>query len=200
MEQRLFEVTRLLPEQVGPLHDQIVEVYRAAFTPPPYTRNDFDFSNFSNAFARHKDRPNFRCAVASTPAGAPSGGRIVGFAYGYTSSPGQWWHDLVEAALDPRAAREWLGHTFELVELAVDPRAQHQGAGGRLHDLLLEGLPHRAAILSTMQVETVALKLYRKRGWITLLENFLFPGSPRPYLIMGLRRELFPAPEAALAR
>lgn len=31
---------------------------------------------------------------------------IVGFAYGYTSAPGQWWHDIVAAALEPQIAKE----------------------------------------------------------------------------------------------
>ncbi len=189
MDHSPIEVRRISRDQAAAFHDQVVEVYREAFTLPPYNRNHFDFANFASAFARHKDRQGFRCAVARVPGSE----RIIGFAYGYTSTPGQWWHDLVEDALGPQAAREWLAYTFELVELAVAPHAQGQGAGGRLHDLLLEGLPHRAAILSTMQVETVALKLYRKRGWITLVENFLFPGSPRPYLIMGLSRDRFPA-------
>jgi hypothetical protein len=31
------------------------------------------------------------------------------------------------------------------------------------------------------------MRLYRKRGWVTLLEHFVFQGTPLDYLIMGLR-------------
>jgi ribosomal protein S18 acetylase RimI-like enzyme len=88
--------------------------------------------------------------------------------------------------MDPAAAQRWLTDTFELVELAVAPHAQGRGIGSRLHDTLLADLPHQAAVLSTIQSETVALKLYRKRGWTVLLENFFFPGTSKPYIIMGL--------------
>lgn len=75
---------------------------------------------------------------------------------------------------------------FEVVELAVSPAYQGLGLGGGLHDRLLAGLLHHTAVLSTIQFETNALLFYRKRGWVTLLHDFFFPGSKNPYLIMGL--------------
>jgi GNAT superfamily N-acetyltransferase len=67
-----------------------------------------------------------------------------------------------------------------------DATAQGRGIGGRLHNALLGWLPHRTALLSTHQSETQALCLYRKRGWVPLLEGFVFPGGDAPFLIMGL--------------
>jgi GNAT superfamily N-acetyltransferase len=88
----------------------------------------------------------------------------------------------------------WLESSFMLVEIAVDPDFQRQGIGGRLHDRLLQGLPHQRAVLSTLQGQTAAHHLYRSRGWIVLLEHFFFAGVPREYQIMGL--ELRPRDEA----
>jgi ribosomal protein S18 acetylase RimI-like enzyme len=130
----------------------------------------------------HVRRQGFRCLLAREI----PGGAIVGFAYGYTSRTGQWWHDIVEGAMPAEQAVHWLAGAFELVELGVLPEAQGQGIGARLHDRLLVGLPHKTAVLSTMQVETRALQLYRRRGWVPLLENFHFPGVIEPYMIMGL--------------
>jgi ribosomal protein S18 acetylase RimI-like enzyme len=182
MEKQAIEIVELSNDEVDGVRNQILSIYREAFSTPPYSRGEIDVHSFSGSFARHRERKGFRCVVARDGRSA----QIIGFTYGYTSAPGQWWHDLVEGVMDSATAREWLSDTFELVELAVSPPSQGQGAGGRLHDTLLAGLPHRAAVLSTMQAETVALKLYRKRGWITLLEDFYFPGTPKPYQIMGL--------------
>ena len=109
----------------------------------------------------------------------------MGFAYGYNGGPGLWWFDLVSTAIDPHIYDQWMTNYFEVVELAVAPPYQGLGLGGRLHDRLLEGLPHQTAVLSTIQFETTALLFYRKRGWVTLLQDFYFPGSKNPYLIMG---------------
>jgi len=113
---------------------------------------------------------------------APGGG----FVYGCTSRAGQWWYDVVAAGLGPEQSTRWLNSAFEMIELAVMPPMQGQGIGGRLHDRLLVGLPHSTALLSTMQVETSAQRLYYQRGWTPLLENFYFPGVGDPYLVMGL--------------
>lgn len=76
---------------------------------------------------------------------------------------------------------------FEFVELAVLLQAQGHRLGGRLHDAITMGLPQRATLLSTYQAETTAMQLYRKRGWVTLLDNFLFAGNVKqPFVIMGL--------------
>src|SRR4051794_19739675 len=67
------------------------------------------------------------------PAGATlaTDGRLAGFGYGYTSGPGQWWHDQVRSALDDASRQFWLGNCFEVVELHVRPAAQGHGVGAR---------------------------------------------------------------------
>ena len=132
------------------------------------------------AIARqHTERGDFRAF------GAFDGDRLVGFSEGYSGTPGQWWHDSVAARLAPDQRRRWLEGAFELVELHVLPEYQGRGLGGRLHDLVLEGVPNRTAVLSTRRDESRAMALYRNRGWVVLIDEMLFPGNPVPFRILG---------------
>ncbi len=174
-------IRRIERDEVLRLQDQIVDVYADAFGPPPYSRGPGHAASFRESLARHAGRAGFRCVVALDAHGA-----VLGFTYGYTGAPGQWWTDCVRAGMPPALAARWMDGHFELVELAVRPEAQGRGIGARLHDTLLEGLPHRTALLSTIEAETRALHLYRRRGWVVLLTHFFFPNVPEPYLILGL--------------
>ena len=171
----------LSPAEVEAARNEFREVYQQAFARPPYSRDAGVAESFAGSLAQQVTREGFRALVAREQ----DTGQIVGFAYGYATSPGQWWHEQVARHLPPEQIARWLSGAFELVEFAVAPRAQGQGLGSRLHDGVLADLPYRTAVLSTMQSETVALQLYRRRGWVTLLHNFIFPGGARAYLIMG---------------
>ena len=176
-----IEIVRLAAQEITPVQHQIVEIYRQAFGGPPYYKDANEVRGFTNVFPRHQAREGFRCLVARDR----ETGLLAGFAYGYTGLEGQWWHDLVVRTMEPEMAQLWMTDVFEVVEVAVRPSMQGYGFGARIHDALLEELPHRTATLSTFQEETVALKMYKKRGWITLLPNFVFPGYEEPYRIMG---------------
>lgn len=163
------------------LRKVVVEVYSRAFSGPPYHKDESDSEMFFGGLSRHIAREGFRSVVARE---APEK-QVVGFVYGYTCRPGNWWYDNVAPGLSQEAINEWLSNCFEFVELAVDPDFQGQGIGGQLHDRLLTGLRYRTAVLSTMS-GTTAEKMYRKRGWVTLIPVHRFPGGSEPYLIMGL--------------
>jgi GNAT superfamily N-acetyltransferase len=167
--------------QVEPFVKSIIDIYRVAFGQAPYFKNEAEVRAFTAIFPRHMLRPGFRCVVACEEETRA----ILGFAYGYTGAAKQWWHDLVVQKMTPEEAEDWMTDVFEVVELAVYPAAHGHGYGGRIHDALLQGLPHRTAVLSTYQVETNAMKMYEKRGWVTLLSDFIFPGYSEPYKIMG---------------
>ena len=160
--------------------DGFVDVYREAFSGPPYNRQEREVIEFARALPLHTQRPGFRSVAAIS-----GDGEVAGFAYGYYSLPGQWWHDNVSAALGRERSREWLGDAFQLTELAVRPECQGQRLGSGLHDLLLSGAPNERAVLSTLDSPTRAWDLYQKRGWEQLLAGFHFPGVPRPYAIFG---------------
>lgn len=162
---------------LGQLFDPTVKIWLAAMQrAPDHPRAQ----TWGEILERHTARNGFRCRVAFER------GTPLGFSYGYTGAPGQWWTDLVAAALEEAARERWIGGHFELVELHVHPNAQGRGIGGRLHDAILEDLPHRTALLSTQRGPTAAYALYRKRGWETLVEHFSFPQENVEYRIMGL--------------
>jgi ribosomal protein S18 acetylase RimI-like enzyme len=133
---------------------------------------------------RHLERDGFRFVAEHDEAG-----RLAGIAYGYEGAAGQWWHDLVSAAMDEAMRTRWLrpGH-FEFVELAVRPDLRRRGLGGRLHDALLGGLGAPAAVLSTEVDNEAAIALYSGRGWEVIVPELDFGPAFPPFLVMG--REL----------
>ncbi len=178
-----IEVIQVHIEELASVQDQIIQIYREAFALPPYCMKEIDIAQFAAYLPHHTHQTGFRCFLAKEDMDGP----ILGFTYGYRGEAGQWWHDIVAKELGPAAVQEWLTGEFELAELAVRPKMQGKGLGGRLHDTLLQGLPYHAAALSTYQVETAGYRLYQNRGWVTLKQNFLFPGYANPYRIMGLK-------------
>ena len=150
----------------------------------------------------HTRRDGFRAVAALTAPAIPGGplgpgaiGRpefdeLVGFGYGYATAPGQWWHDQVRAALTAPAADEWLAGCFELSELHVRPAYQGRGLGRALLTRLVDGLPHRAVLLSTPEGDTRAWRLYRSLGFVDLVRHHLFPGDARPFAVLGVRLPL----------
>jgi ribosomal protein S18 acetylase RimI-like enzyme len=163
---------------LGRLRRHVVDVWASAHDLPRAspTRDEFGRTRLR----RHSARADFRFL------GAFAGEELVGFVYGYTGAPGQWWYDRVAGALDGEARRRWLdpGH-FEFTELAVRPDAQDRGVGSRLHDRVLEDLPHERALLSALADNARVVAFYRHRGWETVLERLRFePGRPE-FTIMG---------------
>lgn len=177
-----IDISLFNAQQTRAFAHPISQVYQAAFAAPPYERDASAARFFEvDTLPRHLPREGFRCCIAQTRVD----GAIIGFAYGYTGARGQWWTDAVASEMPRTQANYWLPNHFELVELALQPAFHGQGIGGRLHDTLLAGLPHERAMLSTSQSWTPARALYDKRGWQEILHNFCFPGSTRPYVIMG---------------
>ena len=176
-----IQYLELSPASAERLSDEFVRVYAGAFAGPPYLRGKPEALAFADSFAHHRGREAFRCLVARDA----QDGLLVGFIYGFTCLPGQWWYDQLAGRMSPELQARWLSGAFELAELAVLPAYQGRGIGGQLHDRLLNGLPQRTALLSTMQTETNAMALYRKRSWRLILSDFLFAGAVRPYVILG---------------
>ncbi len=168
---------------------RIVEIYGAAFSDPPYSQKGADFRAFAKRLPIHARNEGFRCLVAEED------GRVLGFAYGFTDEPGQWWHGQVERAMEEAGLSFWLEDAFVLTEFAVAPDARGRGVGGSLHDALLDELPHRRALLSTHREKTVARDIYDRRGWRVLLEDFAYPAGGNPAVVMG--RELRTRPRPA---
>jgi ribosomal protein S18 acetylase RimI-like enzyme len=132
----------------------------------------------------HALREGWRCVGALDPDGT-----LVGIAYGYQGSPGQWWHEQVRRGLVRSAGEEtataWLTDYFELTEIHVRPQNQGQGIGEDLLRRLLDGVPNRRVLLSTPEGPSRAWKLYRRIGFEDVLRDYHFAGDPRPFAILG---------------
>ena len=163
---------------LGTLRRDVVDVWASAHRLPRAspTRDEFGRTRLR----RHSARKDFRFV------GAFAGDELVGFVYGYTGARGQWWYDRVARALDRESRRRWLdpGH-FEFTELAVRPDFQGRGVGSRLHDRILEGLPHERAMLSALADNTPVVAFYRRRGWEVVLDRLRFEAGRPEFTIMG---------------
>ena len=164
---------------VGDLRPRVVEVWASAHELPRISPTREEFGR--TRLGRHADRDGFRFLGAFAPDRS-----LVGFVYGYTGAPGQWWYDRVAQALDAEARRRWLEpRHFEFTELAVRPDAQGRGVGSRLHDRILEGLPHERALLSALADNVPVVGFYRKRGWEIVLDRLRFEAGRPEFTIMG---------------
>ena len=140
----------------------------------------------------------------AAPDGAATGAGpvLIGFAYGFHGGGGQWWHDLVSRAaasvLGARAADDWFGDSLEIAEVHVLPGYQGRGTGHAMMLRLTAGRPERAAVLSTMDANTRARRLYHGLGFTDLLTGFAFPGTDLPYAIMGAPLPLPGAPAGSV--
>ena len=118
--------------------------------------------------------------------GALDGDRLVGIAYGYRGSPGQWWHDQVRTALSDEDAARWLVGAFEVCEFHVRPSSQGTGLGRALLARLLARTDATTAVLTTPDTDTRARLFYRAAGWVDLALQLRFPGDPRAFAVLAL--------------
>jgi ribosomal protein S18 acetylase RimI-like enzyme len=155
-------------DRVQALEDarELGDVFYAAFSAPGYDDEHADAERFATEqLPTHAARDDFKLTAARVD------GRIVGFAYGFTGWPGQWWSDRIVAAVAPELAKQWVGGHFEVVELAVLPEMQGQGHGTALMRALMSDLPHRRALLTTYVHDRPAPRLYRRLGWQVLVPD-----------------------------
>jgi ribosomal protein S18 acetylase RimI-like enzyme len=142
--------------------------------------------------ARGSTGPGGQATGSTAMGGEPTQGArplLVGFAYGFHGAGGQWWHDVVRraatSALGAGTADDWFGDSLEIAEVHVLPGHQGRGTGLAMMLRLTAGRPERSAVLSTMDANTRARRLYRGLGFTDLLTGFEFPGTDLPYAIMG---------------
>lgn len=160
--------------------DDAMRIYVRAMRYPDHTGTQRAVSA-----RKHVALPGFTCRAALLDDDS-----LVGFGYGYTTRPGQWWHDLVRRAVTAPTAAEWLTDAFELSELHVLPEYQGLGIGRRLLVSLASAIPHQSMLLSTPDADTRAFRLYRDAGFVDLARNYLFPGDARPFAVLGVRLPL----------
>jgi GNAT superfamily N-acetyltransferase len=153
---------------------------------------------------RHAANPAFRAIAVTAPPGADAGepesgaAPIIAFCYGFRGDRGQWWHDLVRSAVTvasgPAAAARWLDDSFEIAEVHVRPEHQRRGIGRCMLFEITGSRAERTAVLSTMDANTPARRLYRSLGFADLVTGYRFAGAPIPYAVMGAELPLLSAP------
>lgn len=153
---------------------ELWHVYDAVFGDRP----SFDAWR-TDVWDRHKSRDGFRLARAYV------GDDLVGFAYGYTGQPGQWWTDTIRGVLARDVADEWLGGHFELVSIGVLEQARGSGVGRELLRCITANLPHeRWLLMTTSDSADPARRLYSSEGW-----HVLGPGIGDGQVVMGKRAD-----------
>lgn len=129
---------------------------------------------------KHSNYKGFRGYVINSVEGD-----IIGFSYGYTSSPGQYYHDLISNELSQIEYDKWLVDCFEFVEFAVHPLYRNQGYGKLLINELLRGVKNRTVVLTTQSNNQSVHNLYQGLGWSVIKESFIPENNDNTYSIMG---------------
>lgn len=158
--------------------DDVIEVYGEAMRYGPAMRE-----SRRGYMATHTRRGGFRAVATIDDSGA-----LMGFGYGYTSLPGQWWHDQVDSGLRGDQRTRWMTDCFEVVEMHVRPSAQGRGYGAAQLAALLYAATGSRVLLSTPEADertSRAWRLYRRFGFEDVLRHFYFPGDERPFAILG---------------
>ncbi len=168
----------LSAEQFAPLVPAAATIYGAAMQ-----RNAATVAARQDLIRTHLGRPRFAAVTASRET------TLIGFGYGYEGRPGQWWYDVVAAALGRQQSATWLHDPFELAELHVEPSHHGNGTGREILQTLLDASAGTTVVLSTPDRDSPARRLYRSVGFVDLIEGFRFPGSAEVYAVMGLSRQ-----------
>ncbi|MEV7088230.1 GNAT family N-acetyltransferase [Streptomyces sp. NPDC093085] len=118
--------------------------------------------------------------------GATTGsGRLVGFVYGMPNDRAHWWSTVVEPYLRAGGADMWLDDSFVITELHVHPEFQARGIGRALITAITDAAVQPRSILSAIDIESPARRLYRTLGYEDLARQVHFPSAPKPYAVMG---------------
>ena len=129
---------------------------------------------------RQAGYPGFRGMKAVAP-----GGDLVGFAFGTTALPDQWWPSRVAPVIGAERAERELYGSFVIYELVVSSDWRRHGIATRLMHALLAGLPQPRVTLSTECDNMPARALYARLGFQPLVERMRFRPDAEEYTVLG---------------
>jgi ribosomal protein S18 acetylase RimI-like enzyme len=112
-------------------------------------------------------------------------GRLVGFVYGLPNDRAHWWSTIVEPYLRTTDSADWLDDSFVITELHVHPEFQARGIGRALITTITDAVAQPRSILSAIDTESPARRLYRALGYEDLARQVRFPSASKPYAVMG---------------
>lgn len=167
------------PADLDPYVDAIVAIYDRAFREPPYNHTGAAADGFREALAAHRTYPDFEAMLLL------EGDRLLGFVYGHTNRPEHWWYRQIAPSLRPRIRADVFDDAWVVVELAVDPGARRRGYGRRLLEASMRRKPNRWVVLSTMDADSPAVRLYDDEGFRPLLSGFVFTEGMGRWLVLA---------------
>lgn len=150
----------------------------------------FGLSDEEIAVRRHIVLRHLGCTGARALGATAPDGRLLGFVYGMPNDRDHWWSTVVEPYLRSAALDHWLDNSFTITELHVHPAHQHRGIGRALITRITDDAREPRSILSAIDTESPARRLYRSLGYQDLARRVLFPSAPTPYAVMGARLPL----------
>lgn len=165
-----------------PLCDPVADIYPRAYSLPPYFENEGDIRTFKQRWPILTRKTKFRLVTAREP----SSGTLLGFAYGWKSCPGDALHGLLSENLSAEQSALWTADSFEIADFALPPEHHGAGIGKKLYSAFFSGVPNARAVLKTHASESVAVQMYKKLGWITLIDSVIWGPKNLPYTAMGL--------------
>ncbi|WP_330173340.1 GNAT family N-acetyltransferase [Streptomyces sp. NBC_01498] len=112
-------------------------------------------------------------------------GRLAGFVYGMPNDRSHWWSTVVEPYLRAEGVDGWLDDSFVITELHVHPAFQGRGTGRDLITTVTDLAREPRSILSAIDIESPARRLYRALGYQDLARRVGFPSAAKPYAVMG---------------
>ena len=173
------EYRRVCPGEVSERAVELRAVYADVFSLPPYNEGPEMADEFVDRLAEESKLPGFSLVAAC------GGGRLLGFAYGYTMPAGEWWDGTDRPAPEEVKAADKLA----LIEWAVLPDRRGAGIGRRLLDELLGGRREQWATL-TVNPAADARVIYDRWGWRQV-------ASTRPGRMPGMAVMLLELPGSA---
>ncbi len=145
---------RLNAAQTAAQLDALVDVYAEVFAEEPYCEGPEDVARFRRWLRDELKKPGFTLVRAVAEE------QLIGYAYGYTMPPGEWWrHPTVDPPAEIRDVEK-----FAVMEWAVRSSWRGHGIGRRLLDQLLAGRPEPYATL-TVNPAATARRIYQRWGW-----------------------------------
>ena len=167
------------PVEVSEGAVELRAVYAEVFSLPPYNEGPELADEFLERLAEDSRRPGFSLVAAC------GGGKLLGFAYGYTMPAGEWWDGTDRPAPEQVQAADKLA----VIEWAVLPDRRRAGIGRRLLGGLLAGRRERWATLTVVPAAD-ARAVYDRWGWRQV-------GSTRPGKMPGMAVMLLEFPGSA---
>lgn len=164
---------------LAPHIDGMVDVYDRAFREPPYNHNAIAADGFRGVLPTHLTYLDFEAILLY------EAGRLIGFVYGHTNHSDQWWYRQIAPSLSDRVRETIFDDAWVIVELAVDPDARRRGLGRRLLETTMAGKLNRWAVLTTMDANSAAVRLYDRAGFHPLLRQFVFPEGLGRWLVLA---------------